>query len=351
MPTELDFRSEPPPLFDTDVLRCFESLGDNCEFGLVQSSVGVNQLGFFLFNNTGFGPLLRALDTEFCDFEDPKDIRLEVAVNRELIVHLPEYDLRYHTFYQAGSVDESDLIARQKRFLSFLARKCVDDLKSGRKIFVRKDCPDRTPQDMTRLLGALQRYGPNRLLWVSEACDRDLTIPPEPVQPGLVHGYMDVFCRYEDASTFSFRWFELCREALRLFGGGTVAPLPVGPVETVLSPQGKVLSNAILDGRTGEIVSGETLPNLKIVVRLPAAVDLMGDGDTPPSRLFSTPAFAQFRKQMKGRTEPVLIFRDRYDFEFITSLNDLVNPRIPRLRLPQNAAAFVKQLFLPTPIY
>ena len=335
------------PVFDTDVLRRFESLGDNCEFGLVQSGIGVDQLGFFRFNNTGFGSLLRALDTGFRDFEDPKDIRLEVAVNNELIVHLPDYDLRYHTFHQAGSVDEDALIARQRTFLSFLARKCLDDLKTGRKIFLRKDGADRTQADMICLLEALQRHGPNRLFWVSEAPDRDPPVLAEPVAPGLVHGFMDVFSTYEDARTFSFRWFGLCRQALHLLTGSAMSPLPAGPQDPAQLPEGSILRNVIVDGGTGAVLPPRDLPEGRTLVRLPAAFSLMGDGDIPPGDLFDPAAFAAFRTNLPGGATPVLLFRDRSDFSFLTSLDGRVSPRIPRLRLPPDAAAFVGQLFLP----
>jgi len=334
------------PVFDTDVLRQFESLGDNCEFGLVQSGIGVDQLGFFRFNNTSFGALLRALDTGFRDFEDPKDIQLEAAVNNELIVHLPDYDLRYHTFRQAGSVDEYALIARQRTFLSFLARKCLDDLKTGRKIFVRKDGANQSRSDMRRLLEALQRHGPNRLLWVSEVPDHDPAVSVEPVIPGLVHGFMDVFSTYADASTFSFRWFGLCRQALQLLDGTAIARLPTGWHEAVHLPEGTIFRNAIIDGGTGAILPVRELPEGRALARLPASYSVFGDGFIPPGDLFDTEAFGKFRSTLEDGRLPVMLFRDRSDFSFLNSLDGRVNPRIPKLRVPSNAAVFSEKLFV-----
>ncbi len=337
----------PQPMFDTDVLRRFESLGDNCEFGLVKSGVGVDHLGFFRFNNTPFASLLRVLDTGFRDFEHLRDIRLEVAVNNELIVYLPDYEMRYHTFHQAGTVDEGAVIARQRGFLRFLARKCLDDLKTGRKIFLRKDGSYETRADMTRLLKALQRHGPNRLVWVSEAPDRNPEVRAEILAPGLVHGVMDEFSTYEDARTFSFHWFGLCRQALHLFDGAAMAQLPARSKDVLHLPEGRIFRDAILDGETGAILPAPELTKGRALARVPAAFSVFGDGTTPPGDLFDADAFEKFRSTLEHGHMPVLLFRDHSDFSFLNSLVAQVNPRIPKLRLASSTAVFAAKLFVP----
>ena len=105
----------------TQIMRAFESLGDNCEFGLVQSSVGVDQLGFFRFNNSSTDALLRAIETDFADFELCEELLIEQACNDELIVHIPGYDFRYHSFYKLGDVDVDRLRKQQQTIMRFLA--------------------------------------------------------------------------------------------------------------------------------------------------------------------------------------------------------------------------------------
>lgn len=335
-----------PPVFDTDVLRRFESLGDNCEFGLVKSGVGVDHLGFFRFNNTPFASLLRMLETGFRDFEALSDIRLEVAVNNELIVYVPDYEMRYHTFHQVGTVDEGEVIARQREFLSFLARKCLDDLQSSRKIFLRKDDANTTRADMTRLLEALQRHGPNRLLWVSQALDRNQESRAEMVAPGLVHGVIDQFSTYEDARTFSFDWFRLCRQALHLLDGAAMPPLPARLREVAHLPEGRIFRDAILDGETGAILPASELPRGRALARVPAAFSVFGDGTTPPGDLFNADAFGKFRSTLEDGHLPVLLFRDLDDFRFLNSLDGRVSLRIPKLRLASDTAVFAEKLFI-----
>src|SRR5580704_10413054 len=123
---------------DSEILRDFESLGDNCEFGLVQSSLGIEQLGFFRFNSVSADALLRALNNGLADFENLAGLDIEIACNDELIVHIPGYGLRYHTFYTRGDADIDRLRRQQTIVVRFLARKLLEDLRAAEKIFVRK---------------------------------------------------------------------------------------------------------------------------------------------------------------------------------------------------------------------
>lgn len=330
------------PVFDTDVLRRFESLGDNCEFGLVQAACGVNQLGFFRFNNTAFPALMRAIETGFEDFDDPRDLRLEVAVNDELIVHIPGYDLRYHTFLRASSVDEERLLATQSRFLSYLARKMRDDLQSGDKIFLRKDQIGLGSAEMERLLVALQAHGPNQLLWVVEGAQA----PVERLGDALLRGTVETFSTYMDARTFSFDWFGLCREALRLFDLLDPKSLPL-PQNASPFKAGPVVERAIVTAGTGVRAAriGEEYEDG--VVRLPAVYCLMDGTDRLPGEVFDTDAMAGFVASLPRPANPVLLFRDSSGFDAPNSLNARVGREVPRLRLPPGTRVFAQWALCP----
>ena len=329
-------------VFDTAVLRLFESLGDNCEFGLVQAACGVNQLGFFRFNNTAFPALLRAIETGFEDFDDPQDLRLEVAVNDELIVHIPGYDLRYHTFLRASSVDEERLLATQSRFLSYLARKMRDDLQSGDKIFLRKDQAGAGRADMERLLAALQAHGPNRLLWVVEGA----RAPVERLGDALLRGTIEAFSTYMDARTFSFDWFGLCREALSLFD---LPDRKSPPVPQYARPfkAGPVVERAIVTAGTGVRAARVGEEYEDGVVRLPAVYCLLDGTDRLPGEMFDADAMAGFVASLPRPANPVLLFRDSSGFEALNSLNARVGREVPRLRLPPGTRVFAQWALCP----
>ena len=305
--------------FDVDILRRFESIGDNCEFGLVQTSIGVDHLGFFRFNNTSLEALLRLLATNFQDFERALPIELETACNNELIVYVPDYELRYHTFKHAGETDPAALLAQQRKVLQFLAEKFLDDLKSGNKIFVRKDNAEASTQNIERLHRALQQYGPNRLLWVTTTKSPSGAGRLEPVADGCYRGFMDCFSEYEDARSFSFKWFDLCRNVWRRVNANANdeakrAPAKkkfhtirsLGDLTQSLQPEtnGSILHNAFVHGSSGIITVGQAvieeslyslaeasavthpvptladldIPNPQCVVNLPAAYYLLGGG-------------------------------------------------------------------------
>ena len=388
------------PFFDADVLKHFESLGDNCEFGLVQVALGVDQLGFFRFNNSNFGALLTVLENGFKDFDDPQGVELEVACNNELIVFVPRYGFRYHTFQQAGEADHDKLLAQQKLALRWLARKAVDDLCAGEKLFIRKDSGEIESSDISRLSRALQAYGANRLLLVTSSDDRDKVGRVEPVGApgqGIFVGCIDVFSRYQDARTFSYSWFDLCRAALREAKGWPVAGFAdrddsVGGREFVLHSlrdsdrgigsginvevswkDGLVLEDALVHGPDGVITVGKavieeslpasclrqirlkpgtgsrmvTLPEYSCRARVPAAYHLFGQCETDIQKRYQEAGLKRFTAHVKTRTAVILLIPEREDFVILEALRKLVPMRMPRLSVPRGVSVSVQHLFLP----
>lgn len=57
----------------------FESLGDNCEFGLVQRRCGAEPLGLLRFSNIELGPLLRGLVAEFDELGARENLELTLS--------------------------------------------------------------------------------------------------------------------------------------------------------------------------------------------------------------------------------------------------------------------------------
>jgi hypothetical protein len=62
---------------DAELLLQFESLGDNCELGLVQRRAGVEPLGLFRFAGAPLRHLIRALETRFAGMADPAHVRVQ----------------------------------------------------------------------------------------------------------------------------------------------------------------------------------------------------------------------------------------------------------------------------------
>jgi drug/metabolite transporter (DMT)-like permease len=206
-----------PPMSDRELLGQFESLGDNCEFGLAQRMLGGEPLGFFRFNWAALPALIRALDDDFAEVMRAEQIEIYPDAHRDLMVRIRDYEFHYHTQVREGDVEIEVLRAQQLKAIRFLARKLLADLRSGEKVFVRKGRDSVSLDEMQRLLRALRRHGPVTLLWVvvADAAHRAGTV--EMVQPGLLKGYIDRFAPYEDVPNFSRVWLDVCRNAYRIW--------------------------------------------------------------------------------------------------------------------------------------
>ena len=213
---QIEERASLPP--DEFVTR-FESLGENCEFGLMQRRCGAEPLSLLRFANTLLPSLLRGLQTGFKGLGDVDDLtfRLQGKTKPEYIIQEKQYGLVYHTFRYKGEIDEDKFVTSEGARLKFLVRKFVEDLQGGEKIFVCKRNSPLREEEILPVLTALNAYGPNTLLWVVPADEKHPPGSAQWVMPGLIKGYIDRFAPNENAHDLSLEvWLEICVNALRL---------------------------------------------------------------------------------------------------------------------------------------
>jgi capsular polysaccharide biosynthesis protein len=211
----------------------FESLGDNCEFGLVQRRAGAEPLGLLRFAGLPGDARLEALVAAIeCGFEglgDPDSIEITVGGptgggDPEYLVRESRFQLFYHTFLRQTDMDEVSLRKSEAIRLRFLRRKLLADLASAEKIFIWK-CNDPVEQPrVQRLLAALRRYGPATLLWVCAAAQVAGKVGSvEQLVPGLLRGVIDRFAPYDHVNDIRHdTWHAICANALRLPGAHVV---------------------------------------------------------------------------------------------------------------------------------
>ncbi len=200
---------------DAELIQQFESLGDNCEFGLVQRFVGAEPLGFFRFNYASLPMLMQMLDSEFRDIDRPEDVELvrASAADTELIVRNRRYGYRYHTFRHDPDPDQ--VRAQQLRVIPFLRDKLIADLRAGEKIFVRKGI--RSAEEAAALARLMRRYGPTTtLLWIMPEDEANPRGSVRVLETGLLQGFMDRLAPPRDAYDLSPVWLTLCRNAYAL---------------------------------------------------------------------------------------------------------------------------------------
>lgn len=171
-----------------------ESLGDNCEFGLVQRRFGAEPLGLFRWTVTSIRSLIDALDKDLEGVGLPANTELSLRAGDEYYTSDTRFGMRMHTFIHLRQAEPDALLGKLCRRLQYLRQKFLDDLAAGnQKLFVYKSLFGYQPGDIETLHRSLQRRGPNALLCVKRADDSHPDGTVEPVGDGLFIGYIKRF--------------------------------------------------------------------------------------------------------------------------------------------------------------
>jgi len=216
-------------LLPADLAMRFESIGQNCEFGLVQRAVQAEPLSLLRFAGIELSSLLRGLETEFAGIDDPADFKLTRGVmdgRPEYMVFAERHWVRFHTgIFIADMPDIAAVIERVRVYLGFLRRQFVETMASGERIFVFQHPAVMDAAHALPLLGRLCKHGANSLLYVTESA----TIAPGTVRQeagGLYHGFTDVLPPPDEPDRINVdAWLSLCANTLRLSEEETEAVL------------------------------------------------------------------------------------------------------------------------------
>ncbi len=168
-----------------ELVACFESLGNDCEFGDVQRHFGAEPLGLFRWSNPLPEAILRALKNNLSDLGDAAYVALDSQTPAEWIVYEPNYDLKQHTHVREGQLSEEAVKEQQMLRFRFLRRTFLEDLAEATKIYVIKAHPNLTLETVLPIAQELRRIAPHWLLWVISGEDVGAV---EVVEPGLVRG-------------------------------------------------------------------------------------------------------------------------------------------------------------------
>ena len=209
---------------DAALLGQFQSLGDNCEFGLVQRRLGADPLHLLRFAGINLRDLLLGLNSEFDGLDDAGRLSLRLSGKpgeREFILLHDRYGLNSHTFVHEHTGAAATVLARSRQKLALQRRMFLEDLEDAEKIFVLKRNHPLALQEVLPVWSALRGYGDNTLLYVMVADADHLPGTVEQRAPGLLCGYIDRFAPYEDAhSLFDECWLSICRNAYAIWAEG-----------------------------------------------------------------------------------------------------------------------------------
>jgi hypothetical protein len=214
------------------LLQRFESLGDNCDFGVVQRAVGVEPPGLFRFaacSAADVGALLRA---RFQPLGETEDLWLdELGPDREYCVKSHRFSFEAHTDRYVGRDDPELVRTAQIVKMCFLKDRLIRELSRARRLFVFKGSSD--TGTVKEIVAGLRQYGPNCLLWVNVADAAHPSGSVIRISDGLLLGFVDRFGTYDgDPSLPVEDWIAVCVNAYRLW---READPPRAPLQNLIS--------------------------------------------------------------------------------------------------------------------
>lgn len=203
-------------------MQHFESVGDNCECGLVQRHWGAEPLALFRFSNIKMPALLRGLDMKFCGLGEEQSLRPYYDIpgvngRREIMINDDTFDYFYHTNIHEGDKSLEETAQLNSRILKRMRLYFVDNLTHANRIFVHKMTNTRPSlANILPMFFALRRWGPNTLLWVLPEDDLHAAGTTEIITEGLILGYVDKLSNLLVEHDVSYdRWLEVLDNALK----------------------------------------------------------------------------------------------------------------------------------------
>jgi tetratricopeptide (TPR) repeat protein len=264
----------------------FESLGSDCEFGLVQRECSAEPLGLLRFSTVPLLELVTGLDTDFEGVDDRNALDFEIDPSDEYIALQRRYKLRYHTFQYQADTTLDDMYGREIKKLSFLQRKFLEQLTSGDKIFVYKSWERCQLPHIETLYRSIRAHGSNALLWVTQAGDGDTPGSVREIYQGLYLGTMRRFSRPvvgQDHRDIA-EWLELCHNAWILHNGDLPSDDEDRPATEAAPNLARDPEQAVLSAPTPVERNSDLIEN-PAPVHAAMSVKTTGE-DTAPARQF-----------------------------------------------------------------
>jgi acyl carrier protein len=196
----------------------YESLGESCEFGILQQYEGVMQPHLLRFASFIGHPaqrlrkLIAGLQDDFVRLAEPGLLEITLPekewdnAEKEYRILNTHYGLQIHTGFLVNAMSLDDAKRRMQDFpdsLTFLRKRLLHRLQTGGKRWLWKSAVVSETDEIEALLAVLQKHGPNDLLWVTLG---DADHPPPAVvklRDNLFRGYI-----WKSADPWSGDWSE-----------------------------------------------------------------------------------------------------------------------------------------------
>ena len=165
-----------------ELLLRFESIGEDCEFGLVQRRYGAEPIGLFRWNSTRVETLTTALQAKLSGLGSPEFTHMGIWDEVEYYLSDRRWGFGFHTFCSRNEVDYDTLYPKMCKRMVYLREKFLADMASATKTFIFKS-DGATLEDLLILQAALGENTPAHLL-----CVKQLILAPSGfgIKPGEV---------------------------------------------------------------------------------------------------------------------------------------------------------------------
>lgn len=205
-------------LMPADLLGCFESLGQNSDFGRAQQALGAERPGLLQFAAINQRGVLRGLADGFASLLSPgnahTDIKLQ-AGKRVVNLRSDIYGASFATGIDAEP--EASLAERLEAYCTQMRGRLGETLARAKTIFVIKE--DHVQHDAAALpvLHALRRHADHALLYIVTG-DHFPAGTVEQTGDGLYRGWGNAaLSPWPGAPVDTAQWLSLCANAYRLW--------------------------------------------------------------------------------------------------------------------------------------
>ena len=204
-----------------EVCKHFQSIGDNCEFGLAQRAMGYEGLGLFRFSSVPLSKVVYGILSDFAGLDDSGHIKLirYDDDDHDYMIQHSAYKMLYHTGRKPGDAEPDELLRQQSKRLKFLGSTLLEDFEDGQQIFVIKRNSGISNEEMVSLLSAVSSKGKGTVLWVDVADDQHPPGSVDLIIPGLMKGYIERFALLGMKESLISRWSEILFNAYDLAHG------------------------------------------------------------------------------------------------------------------------------------
>lgn len=210
-----------PEIAPSALFMSFESLGNNCEFGIVQRHFGAEPLSLLRWTSTEADMLATALSRQLDGVGLPEHTR--ILLDSDYRTRDTRYSMVMHTFILPSQATPEELLPKLCKRLQYLRRKLLDDLRAGEKIFLYKAVTPLTDAAIMPLWRAVSAYGPNTLVVARIAEPGHPPGSVRVVEPGLLVGYFD---RSSTTDPSFDVWLDICRRSHAIWQA-TRVPAPL----------------------------------------------------------------------------------------------------------------------------